>query len=1529
MDLDQDGRIDVELARDYTLARLTDAGFVFEPLPPAPPGSVYTCRRSVSSTNPPRLLAQLRSGVGDETSYVVDLVPNAYRTATTFRACDRLGVPITTQTLAGDWAPSATVRLVDVNRDHRPDLVRVQYGAYKVLPNASTATAFVFGSVREGTLAPAFTPDTAWVHDINGDGIVDLVARSASEIWVWFGKGNFEFETQGRRFLLRASNGALLVPSSYSLTFVDANRDGLADVVLSRATGNSTYLYMNTGTAFEEASVPALAAVDSYTSKPVVADVRGTGDVEVTFQKSGQGYAVALDAPGVGLLATADDGKGTVLSFEYARAPAWAAARARQPVLSRLYVDSSGQEPTSFEYGYAQPRIHSIGKFLLGYDAVTRWGPVGNGLEPLGSESTSFLNDDRFAGILQASASRDALAPGLERFVENSYEDATYQGISWKRLVREEAGWRATDGTGPRIANVTRNTAWWGDFCQAQVVKDTSAGTLTLDTQYATLASFTGHLACLPVDITETGTHFDPTLSFRHETAISRNDLGLVTRVSSVATPSDIWTLQDVTYTPEWLVETVSAPGQGTTTAAYDPSTRLITRVTSPEGAVVEAVERDALTDGTTLLRTTRGLLVHEQHFRFDGQERLQSAWDNVGSGSASNPDAQFAYQFATLTAPASISASVLVDAASMSVRETVDLLTASGQPVATGTRIPEGWSLGALTWRDAASGQTTAYVRPAIATSALTGLDYGTLFAGANQGELTTSGPFGIAIDHTTALHSDVQRSVAESLSIDPTTMRLVKNARENGTFDQTIAMDASNRVLTSWDEAGTAWGYVYDAMGRAREVQLPDGKKHRTRYDGHGRVSRVEREGIATVEYAYDAVTGLLREKKFISPGGTLRRTVTLVRDGIGRVEREIDTDVASGGSKTFRYYFDGATPENPSATNAIGLLTAVSGDGYVKRLEYRDDAKITKRTVDIGDWRRIVTSVLYNEAGEPAGQSVSVSSGATLLIATSMADQYDMNGRLQTTTFGANSTATYTYDADGRLASVTFPTGNVSLQYDAYTRRQIGSTQTSPAYTATTLQRMNARALPEGETLQVGTLSLSRQFGYSDQRYLTSSVDAQSSYSYSFDRTGVPTRIVENGAATDLVSSGNILVAGSITYVFDDLGRTVQRGDLVLAYGPDGQIASATLGARTWTFIHDEAGQRLAKLENGVPVAAYPAEGYLDATQLVESVKLGGRTIGVLRNGAFENVATDLRGTLLADADGSPRIASPFGHRDVRPALSPAVDYVEKGFDADLGLVRMGIRDYDPEINRFTTPDPLFLEDLQKSLASPVEANLYSYARNAPLNFVDPRGTESNERPAVAAVPFALPQSVPTQPTIICHGVSAQGFGAAQVVAGDYVVRYRVEDFAGLSAVAGSGPNARQGYRTLHVATDVLVSLAGPSIAARFVRAGVAAAAAFENGALLERTIATPKGNVGVLAEVEIEGRTLHLKDITMFGEGTKPLEGLGREMMQAKRALVEEARAAGFESLRITGQRVATSSSAKPGKMVDLVVDLTKK
>ena len=98
-------------------------------------------------------------------------------------------------------------------------------------------------------------------------------------------------------------------------------------------------------------------------------------------------------------------------------------------------------------------------------------------------------------------------------------------------------------------------------------------------------------------------------------------------------------------------------------------------------------------------------------------------------------------------------------------------------------------------------------------------------------------------------------------------------------------------------------------------------------------------------------------------------------------------------------------------------------------------------------------------------------------------------------------------------------------------------------------------------------------------------------------------------------------------------------------------------------------------------------------------------------------------------------------------------------------------------------------------------------------------------------------------------------------------------------------------------------------------------------FKAGELFERTIQTSQGPVGMLAEVAIAGKVLHLKDIVVYGQGR--FSGLLREILQAKTQLINDAKAAGFETLRITGQRAPGSSSANPGRMVDMIIDLTKR
>jgi len=53
----------------------------------------------------------------------------------------------------------------------------------------------------------------------------------------------------------------------------------------------------------------------------------------------------------------------------------------------------------------------------------------------------------------------------------------------------------------------------------------------------------------------------------------------------------------------------------------------------------------------------------------------------------------------------------------------------------------------------------------------------------------------------------------------------------------------------------------------------------------------------------------------------------------------------------------------------------------------------------------------------------------------------------------------------------------------------------------------------------------------------------------------------------------------------------------------------------------------------------------------------------------------------------------------------------------YDQDTGLVRFGARDYDPEIGRWTSKDPIGFGG--------GSTNFYSYILNEPINFIDPLG------------------------------------------------------------------------------------------------------------------------------------------------------------------------------------------------------------
>ncbi|MFA5186496.1 MAG: RHS repeat-associated core domain-containing protein [Patescibacteria group bacterium] len=106
---------------------------------------------------------------------------------------------------------------------------------------------------------------------------------------------------------------------------------------------------------------------------------------------------------------------------------------------------------------------------------------------------------------------------------------------------------------------------------------------------------------------------------------------------------------------------------------------------------------------------------------------------------------------------------------------------------------------------------------------------------------------------------------------------------------------------------------------------------------------------------------------------------------------------------------------------------------------------------------------------------------------------------------------------------------------------------------------------------------------------------------------------------------------------------------------------------------------------------------------------------------------NLVTDSLGNVLREES-----RYPYGlDRRIENAGAVTADYVYTGkeLDEETGLVYFGKRYYSPEMGRWITPDPLFVEKPKTSIEKPSSSNLYTYVRSNPESYVDGDGFVEN--------------------------------------------------------------------------------------------------------------------------------------------------------------------------------------------------------
>jgi RHS repeat-associated protein len=404
------------------------------------------------------------------------------------------------------------------------------------------------------------------------------------------------------------------------------------------------------------------------------------------------------------------------------------------------------------------------------------------------------------------------------------------------------------------------------------------------------------------------------------------------------------------------------------------------------------------------------------------------------------------------------------------------------------------------------------------------------------------------------------------------------------------------------------------------------------------------------------------------------------------------------------------------------------------------------------------------------------------------------------------------TYSYDSLDRVASMLWRRGTAQeFGSWAYTHNGLGQRLTATdvtgrnaAYGYDAAQRLASETItgdPRGVGFN-GAVSYALD-GSGNRLSRTSSVASIASATYSYDQN-------DQLASDGYDSNGNTVSANGHTFAYDFENRLVSKdsGAVTLLYNCDGDRVAKTVGGSTTQYLVDDMNptgyaQVLEEVVGGAVQTRYTY-----GTSLISQVRNvpTAPTVSYYGYDAHGNITflTDQNGDVTASYD-----YDAWGNIVASTGSTPNSRlFAGEEFDADLGLINLRARQYDPGRGRF-----LSLDLVMGDLARPISLNRYLYTEADPANRTDPLGLMSVA--AGALVGWAAPSGA--------AAATATGALASARVATEYL----------LLAIAVTG--------TLVIPVDVSLGLPGGQHNTIRV-SGVAFAAGYAIACLVHAAIST---------------------------------------------------------------------------------------
>ena len=539
----------------------------------------------------------------------------------------------------------------------------------------------------------------------------------------------------------------------------------------------------------------------------------------------------------------------------------------------------------------------------------------------------------------------------------------------------------------------------------------------------------------------------------------------------------------------------------------------------------------------------------------------------------------------------------------------------------------------------------------------------------------------------------------------------------------------------LTTVTQGVQTRSFVYDSLSRLNQATNPESGTISYIYDANGNLTQKTDARQVVTNYIYDALNRVT-QRNYTAPTGLANYQATpnvtyTYDDASIQFSKGKLTKIASSFSTTEYTSFDilGRVTRSKQTTDGVVYGTDAAPMTYTYNLSgalieqaYPSGRKVKNALDANGDLAQVQsqkspTDIYRNYANNfvyTAGGAVS-----SLRLGNGKFETTQFNSRLQATQIGLGSSA-----SSQNLLKLNYDYGTTANNGNVVSQTiTVPTVWSNTGFTAVQTYNYDSLNRLKEATEMIGTIQTWKQTFLYD-RY----------GNRNFDTTANRTTTIPTGCAVAVCNpsvdpannklvgyqfdnSGNSKVdANGQVFIYDSENKQVEvrnaAGAVVGQYSYDGdgkrvkKYVPST--GETTIFVYDASGKSIAEYSTLVAPASQAKVSYLTTDPL-----------------GSPRITTDATGTAISRRD-----FMPFGEEISR--TNYGADNIRQKFtgyerDTETDLDFAQARYYNKQHGRFTGVDPINITKAR--MLNPQGFNLYSYVRNNPLRFTDPKGEDVN--------------------------------------------------------------------------------------------------------------------------------------------------------------------------------------------------------